>query len=290
MNRRPLVLTSALVLLSASPFACGDDSSNVGGASSSSSVVTAAATTSVASHASATSGGDDCTGLGAGFEASCGDCLELNCCGPLAVDGGAGTDPDLVACAQDMCNAECFPVTPPPFDLQCTVPDEPGSAGSCIALGGAITCNPVTNEGCTGAGAACDINQTGFQCYADGNTQDLCEACSNSDGFCKAGGACLGQCARYCCSDADCLPGHCVKVGADGNQLFPQSADLGACAMGSSSTTSSSSSSGGGGGGGGGGGATSASSSSSSSGSTSSSTASTSSASTSGAGGAGGGI
>ncbi len=108
----------------------------------------------------------------------------------------------------------------PPLDPQCTTPTDGGSGGACITLGGAIECNPITNAPCKAdAGEACDFNQNGVQCYAPPppNTAALCETCDPST---DAGPACVGgatcvtttsgqKCARFCCNDTDCTPGHC---------------------------------------------------------------------------------
>jgi hypothetical protein len=92
--------------------------------------------------------------------------------------------------------------------------------------GTGIECNPVTNAGCTGADA-CDVsndamgNLIGFVCYSPQGTaftDTLCHTCDNTsdDLSCPAGLTCEifdtamhAACARYCCSDADCAPGHC---------------------------------------------------------------------------------
>ncbi|MEZ4301708.1 MAG: hypothetical protein R3B70_42630, partial [Polyangiaceae bacterium] len=89
------------------------------------------------------------------------------------------------------------------------------SAGSCVVVGGANECNPVTNEGCdTAAGEACDVSADGFVCYPDGNTQSLCDECgvTGSD-YCLGGMTCVGKCAKFCCDDGDCGTGTCTKGG-----------------------------------------------------------------------------
>jgi hypothetical protein len=133
---------------------------------------------------------------------------------------------------------------------ECTVPDASPSSGSCITVvpandaGTGIQCNPVTNAGCS-AGEACDINTgqnsttvIGFLCYPGPNTEDICAECNdgiNDAGECAAGGTCLlsnastAQCARYCCTDADCGNGRCV-TSIQGPALFgPVAPTLGVC-------------------------------------------------------------
>lgn len=83
------------------------------------------------------------------------------------------------------------------------------SAGTCY---GDTPCNPVTNVGCTTPGAACDIGETGFQCYEPPNDVPVCGACGDG-AFCSPGSVCVdSQCLRYCCSDGDCGSGKCYDV------------------------------------------------------------------------------
>jgi hypothetical protein len=132
---------------------------------------------------------------------------------------------------------------------QCSVPATPPSGGSCVTVvaandaGTGIQCNPVTNAGCS-AGEACDVsrdsNQSliGFICYPGPNPEGICAICpngSNDAGECAAGGTCLlsdpaiAQCARYCCTDADCGEGTC-QPSPQGATLFgPVAPSLGVC-------------------------------------------------------------
>lgn len=219
-------------------YACDDGATGTGGAGTTGSTTKATTGNSVTvTKASSTSSGEpDCTGIISG---DCGACLETSCCAELAEDGGAGTDPAFIACAQMSCNDECFPT---PFPIQCTVPTPSPSMGTCVTIGGGNTCNPITQEGCSGAGAACDIGQNGFQCYPDGNTHALCESCGDAaaDGnYCQPGLACVSKCARYCCDDSDCGTGTCTKV--DGSApLFATAPGLGLCQEGTMTSTTSS--------------------------------------------------
>ncbi len=109
----------------------------------------------------------------------------------------------------------------PTLDPQCTVPAV--GTGSCApAIDDAgVQCNPITNAGCdAGGGETCDFgdngnNQTTIQCFPPPNPQDVCATCDNSQGpFCKPSDHCVGTaqgsaCARMCCTDSDCTPGHC---------------------------------------------------------------------------------
>lgn len=117
-----------------------------------------------------------------------------------------------------------------------------GTGGSAID----IKCNPVTNASCP-ATTACDTatdgsgNLNGFSCYAGPNTVADCGSCdptgANSP-FCSPGSTCFaidqagdGQCAHYCCTDADCGPGGgCATVDTSNMPLFgPVSTTLGVC-------------------------------------------------------------
>lgn len=108
----------------------------------------------------------------------------------------------------------------PLLDPACAVPDAAPTNGSCVTIDDAgIECNPVTNAPCT-ATQACDFSTTGFHCYdpPPPNTAALCAACDVTDGTaCTGTSTCVpvdggSACARYCCDDTDCAPGHCDKT------------------------------------------------------------------------------
>jgi len=113
--------------------------------------------------------------------------------------------------------------------------------------GGNSSCNPVTNEPCA-LGEACDAADNAFVCFAEGNVGGLCEPCDSDAGeFCQGGLACVGTtCMRYCCTDADCGTGTCVKTDRQAAPFFDFAPDVGLCLVEESGT-------GGGGGAGGGG-------------------------------------
>lgn len=127
------------------------------------------------------------------------------------------------------------------------------SAGSTGAggAGGAgldVTCNPVTNAGCSD-GDACETEADtsgqslfGFVCYPGPNTVADCGSCDptgQNPPYCAPGSICfpidqagtMGQCAHYCCSDADCGPdGACLVTDTSHNPFFaPVSSTLGVC-------------------------------------------------------------
>jgi hypothetical protein len=215
---------------------CGDDtgtSGATGGAGGEGGSGGATTSATVTTNVAATTSTGMTTCDGSDFEAACGSCLEASCCAELAESGGDPADPALVDCALASCEVECFPPPePPPFALECTVPAEASSAGSCVAIDATNTCNPVTNEGCnTDAGEACDLGQNGFECFPDGNTQDLCTDCGSTVGYCKAGLTCFNECARFCCTDDDCGTGQCLKE-FDGAALYEVAPSLGVCVPG----------------------------------------------------------
>jgi len=188
----------------------------------------AGAAGSTAGSAGAAGSTGDCKDM---LPDECGTCVETKCCpegatcksttGCLACitgDKSACSDDNedeataLYDCAYDGCYDECF--GSPTVDVDCTAPATAASTGSCVTVGGAIACNPVTGAPCdSAAGEACDINenQDGYQCWteADGpNTKGLCEECGQSAGaYCKSTFSCVGTCARYCCGDTDCGAG-----------------------------------------------------------------------------------
>ena len=105
----------------------------------------------------------------------------------------------------------------PVLDPQCTVPAVGNGACSPALDDAGIECNAITNAGCdASAGEACDFNQNGgLSCFPAPNVQDVCATCDNGNGpFCKASEHCVptttgSSCARICCTDNDCTPGHC---------------------------------------------------------------------------------
>lgn len=146
--------------------------------------------------------------------------------GGTTTNGGNGGDGGM---ANNACGADCT--------AQCDASLVTPSDGVCVQLGGPITCNPVTNQGCnTPAGEACDYGPGGFTCYPGPNDAELCWACGPNGPHCGSGFTCTsdGVCAKFCCDDLDCGSGgicqmsqlgvgHCVKgsggpgPGAGGN-------------------------------------------------------------------------
>lgn len=222
--------------------AAGTSSTTVGSTSTSSGTTsTATSTTSgpgtggegpgTGGEGPGTGGGGPGTGGGGPADCSdiltedeCATCLEDSCCGELAAcdstdgclecltededlctDDNAEAVDSLVACLNTACAEECGAA--PPVEPTCDVPADPPSAGACVTLDDAITCNPVTNEPC-GAGEACDTNGDGYECYEPPNDAVLCEECGDNN-FCAGGLTCAGTCAKYCCTDEDCGAGIC---------------------------------------------------------------------------------
>lgn len=159
---------------------------------------------------STTTGMGMCDGSLAGPD--CGGCLETSCCQQLIDADNKVMDPGVGQCAQENCPT-CFA---PPFPAlpECNAPTALPTTGACAA---GFECNPVTQEGCDVAnGEACDEGGTAFMCYAIGNVKSVCEDCgSNESDYCEPGLTCdstaSGKCFKYCCVDADCAPGTCVK-------------------------------------------------------------------------------
>jgi hypothetical protein len=111
----------------------------------------------------------------------------------------------------------------PAFVPACDAPAVAPSGGSCFALSLDDKCNPVTLQTatypCIEECATYDSGMT-FQCYTSSLHRALCEEC-DQDASCNGGLACPAEegwpggnhCARYCCSDADCGSGQCIKEG-----------------------------------------------------------------------------
>lgn len=177
---------------------------------------------------------EGCEGAMSGLvAAACQECLEQQCCGEVAAckandgcwqgcvvnfsEASCHADPDGHAlfhafgeCVSTKCNAPC---AAPKIDAACDAPVMAASAGACITIGGDVACNPVTNEGCSGAGQACDAKGEGFACFPPPNENAVCEACSMAEGYCASGHFCAGgTCVRYCCDNGDCGTGVCDKT------------------------------------------------------------------------------
>jgi hypothetical protein len=241
MNIRPWLLAAA-VMTPLAAVACttgtsGTTSTGSGGSTTSATTGTGDATSTTASATSSGTGGaGSCIGI---FPAgACATCGETKCCPEGAAcdvtDGCIGcvysSDPTctaankpvvdaLLACMHASCEAACFPAPPPKTDVTCVVPATSPSLGACVAVGGAIECNPITNDPCdTAAGEACDFQGNGYHCYPGPNDKNLCEACgpSNAGSHCKGGSTCLpgpdGNCGKFCCDDGDCGKGKCDKA------------------------------------------------------------------------------
>ena len=206
----------------------GSGGSGGDGGSGAATTGTTGGTTGTTGGTTSSTGNLDCTGQLDGSD--CGNCVEGNCCleltacaedaecfdclsNPDADPNVCNTNAQLGAineCAGALCPDECGGGGG--AEPSCDAPATSPSMGSCVTIAGGNECNPITNEGCTDPGAACDASEAGFTCYPDGNVQALCDECgvTGSD-YCMAGMTCVGKCARYCCEDTDCGTGKCTK-------------------------------------------------------------------------------
>jgi hypothetical protein len=224
-------------LFALAPFACGSDEADDDGndgtggeapTSSSTGISTVSSSSTGFGPQSSSSGSTaECRGV---FEPNdCVTCLEENCCQEIEDGGGEVTDA-LVTCGEA---AEC------PCDFggglalpepECGAGAATPSMGACVTVADPVACNPVSSTECGGAGSACDVNNTGFECYDSGNDHNVCEECGANGDYCKQGMTCIGKCYKYCCSDADCAPGVCL-IEVDGEPIFGANAapTLGVC-------------------------------------------------------------
>ena len=149
-------------------------------------------------------GGADTAGAG-GTAGSSGGSGSAGTAGGSGVAGASGTSGQPGAAgtgSSELCTAAVVP-----------------SNGTCLAGEGyPFLCNPVTNEGCS-AGEECIFNgrDSEYDCLGPFGTQPLCAPCEEFADLatdatsCAFGGGCYhGECARYCCDDADCPGGACV--------------------------------------------------------------------------------
>lgn len=147
------------------------------------------------------------------------------------IAGGSGTTANSVAQSTN------GPVT------VASVASSTKASSSASGGGVQVTCNPVTNLGCSGTDE-CDIvaaqdtqEYAGFQCFPAGAT-DGAKPCDACDG--KAKIYCLGtmtcgtafgldsKCTHYCCNDGDCGTGTCLATSSSGD-LIPDQKGLGIC-------------------------------------------------------------
>jgi hypothetical protein len=124
------------------------------------------------------------------------------------------------------------------ISLDCTLPATPPSAGSCVPFmadagtpeedSGAndaghvttTTCNPITNEGCTGTDV-CGVDDDGQNYFCQPAGSPAAVACGgdcSNTASCGVGGLCVqfsngDSCVQMCCSNADCGSGMCVMTG-----------------------------------------------------------------------------
>ncbi len=143
---------------------------------------------------------------------TCTACLQASCCQEVA------------DCSKDVfCISDCVrTILPPP--PECTSgPTGTAFDGLTTCLrkncamecGGSSYCNPVTHGGCMPDGSQCEFVYPGiFDCIPPfGTPAQICQPCNFAMGpYCGSGLRCevnSFQCARYCCTDADCGTGHC---------------------------------------------------------------------------------
>jgi len=144
----------------------------------------------------------------------CASCVEAQCC------------QEMQDCALDStCINDCLFNVWPPADV-CNAGDTKKRLdtittcfkGKCSSACRSLDeCNPVTNDGCdTASGEACDAVYPGqFACLPSfGTLAGICQPCDNFySPYCSPGLRCHAathECARYCCTDADCGSGKCV--------------------------------------------------------------------------------
>ncbi|MBK7582897.1 MAG: hypothetical protein IPI67_22215 [Myxococcales bacterium] len=165
--------------------------------------------------AGGSSGGSGATTSGgAGGGTSAGSCKGQ--CGSADPQGTAQCYCDSACEGNKDCCAD--------YATECpSVPNLPLPAG-CVNANFKTPCNPVTNEGCTGA-ESCDYVSGGVKCYPDGNTEPADAPCDTKNNkFCVPKYHCdgaseaqpIGVCKHFCCADTDCAAGvKCVAASAN---------------------------------------------------------------------------
>ena len=140
---------------------------------------------------------------------------------------------------------------------ECTVPATAPSLGSCVdftsdagveldagvneaGVAAETTCNPVTNEGCTGTDVCGPDNGYSFYCQPAGSPAGVavCGDCTATGATCAAGAYCgpaktcvaggMGISGAACTSDADCASGlRCDLEGFSAECLPEGTSDVG---------------------------------------------------------------
>lgn len=143
---------------------------------------------------------------------TCDSCLQSSCC------------QEVSDCYDDVdCRGGCFFGIMPPLSLCTTgrIGKLFGDLTTCLntncqtQCASPDYCNPVTHQGCPTDGTQCEFVYPGiFACYPPASIPaKICEPCNFTTGpYCDSGLRCdvtSLQCARYCCTDADCGTGHC---------------------------------------------------------------------------------
>lgn len=107
-----------------------------------------------------------------------------------------------------------------------------GGNGYGGSIGGGDACNPVSGDGCSANGSACNLAPSGyFACFPPPDTVAVCGACDNDTRYCAAGLTCVfpnnmgddGACFRYCCTDADCGAGATCSLALAASELMTMS-------------------------------------------------------------------
>lgn len=215
---------SALVSVTfASTFFAACSSSDSGGGNTGGKTTVGGAGGAVVGGAGGTSGGAGGAGAttsggagGAGGGVSTGSCK-----GACGSEDGQG-NPACYCDSKCAGNKDCCS----DYVAECTVK----MPTTCVKPGTLTTlCNPVTNEGCSGNGVACDLAEGNvFSCFNPPNDVPPGGACDLSKGpYCVPKYKCQDKiCKQYCCTNADCTGGGTCKPMSD------QVGTLGACEAG----------------------------------------------------------
>lgn len=215
---------SALVCItlgSALVAACGSDSGGGGNTGGATTVGGGGGAGGVPIGGAGGGGGSSATGGGGagGAGGSSGGPSCKGVCGSTDDQGGCYCDP--------ACKNQNPPDCCKDYDTECAKPTVKLPDGCVKITSITIACNPVTNEGCSGQGVACDFSTWGQKpnasfteigCYGDSTVAggQVCEP--ENKKFCapkhRCDGAAQGKtgiCKQFCCASTDCPGGgNCV--------------------------------------------------------------------------------
>ena len=142
------------------------------------------------------------------YQACCVTTCTPSCTGKVCGSDGCGGSCGTCS-AGKTCNASGQCATTPALPH--------GIPAGCLLPTLTLDCNPLTNAGCTAAGSACDLGNSGTECFPEPNTVPANGGCPSTAGaYCVPKYHCTSQsggtCKKFCCSSTDCGGQACTPL------------------------------------------------------------------------------